>query len=150
MAKAWRNRVINGRIRVINDGKHAQMENETLETHETLMLLLIEGYLYVFRRNPTRIHVSERYGMLPSVAVSQPSCFWPFTGVSTLRQYQNVLILPQSVTCLLRILFLLSRSVSFCFHLLLHAVSSQSKQRRNTRNTNPATVSIRPNLHSFN
>ena len=67
-----------------------------------------------------------------------------FTGVSTLRHYQNVLILPQGVTCLLRILFPLSRSVSLCSHMSRTHVTSPSQQRRNTRNTNPATVSIRP------
>ena len=127
--------------------QYDHMKNGTVETNATHMLLPIEGYLFVFRRNPTRIPVSLCFGMLPCCGDCfrlATQLFGPVPSVSTLRQYQNVLILPQSETCLLRILFPLSRSVSFCFHLLRTAVSSPSKQRRNTRNTNPATVSIRP------
>ena len=94
-----------------------------------------------------RIPVSPCFAVLPCCG----DCFRLATylfrhvpGVSTLRHYQNVLILPQGETCLLRFLFRLSRSVSLCSHLLRTPVSSPSQQRRNTRNTNPATVSIRP------
>ena len=89
-------------------------------------------------------HVSVCCRVSASVSLSQQSCFGTVSEVSALRQYQNVLILPQRETCLFLYLFRVLLPVSMCFHLLRTAVSSPSKQRRNTRNTNPATVSIRP------
>ena len=89
-------------------------------------------------------HVSVCCRVSASVSLSQHSCFGTVSEVSALRQYQNVLILPQRETCLFRYLFRKLRPVSFCFDLLRKAVSPPSQQQRNIRNTIPATVSNRP------
>ena len=62
-----------------------------------------------------RIPVAPCFGVLPCYADCFRLATYLFlhvTGVSTLCHYQNVLILPQGGTCLLRFLFPLSRSVS--------------------------------------